>query len=105
MKSWSSLPFFFASHFLRLCGASNNARAIYGLGLGQDGTDGMAISDKIMGSIGMPQDICIEVELWGEQDLLQSHECLRVRVCDHGTMQDFLVERKKSTRCLGVDGL
>lgn len=41
----------------------------------------------------------------GEQDLLQNHKCLRVRVCDHGTMQDFLVERKKSTRCLGVDGL
>lgn len=65
MKSWScSLPFFFASHFLRLCGASNNARATYGLGLGQ-GTDGMAISDKIIGSIEMSQDIYIEVELWG----------------------------------------
>lgn len=77
----------------------------YGLGLGQDRTDGMAISDKIMGSIEMSQDICMEVELWGEQDLLQNHKCLRVRVYDHGTMQDFLVERKKSTRCFGVDGL
>lgn len=57
--------FFFASHFLRLCGASNNARATCGLGLGQDRTDGIAISDKIIGSIEMSQDIYIEVELWG----------------------------------------